>query len=261
MEVQNMLKKIIQSIFMLALITFSFSATSTSTLANETNSVNLKKQYAVLVNSGMIDSSVDYQTWAEMYSRDLEAVEAIKAEMKDEVHQNITTVSPAYTQMKAGDVFVTTSTALGGLIGHSGIAIDGTYILHTPGGSGSTSERITFDQWKNRYKDNGSKTWILRHPSASTATKAADWAKKNYWSTSGGSIRNIKPSYSITTDLYSKDPTYCSKLVWQSFYYTDSSTVRVPGASVLSPLSLQPGVLGTLWKGDKPTVISTVSNY
>lgn len=255
-----MSKKKFRFVSTFILLVISIFLLAPSIQANELDEINLKKQYQILINGGVIDPSIGYEVWSEEYIQGIEYSNQIKREMADEVHTNITTVVPAYTAMKAGDIFVTTSTSSNGLSGHTAIAISSTAILHAPSMNKST-EIISYGKWKEKYKDPGSKTWIYRFQNATIGQKAADWARKHYWSSTGGSVQNIFPTYSITSNLYSLNPTYCSKIVWQAYYYTNRNTVRIPTTGLLAPYSLQPGVLGTLWGNTKPVFVSTISNY
>lgn len=46
---------------------------------------------------------------------------------------------------------------------------------------------------------------------SSIPIKAADWALENY--------ENSGYDYGINADLFSTNPTYCSKIVWQAYWF------------------------------------------
>ncbi|MBC2140670.1 hypothetical protein HCA95_15210 [Listeria innocua] len=104
-----------------------------------------------------------------------------------------------------------------GLTEHAGTAVSSNKILHIPGG-GSTTKLYTLSQWKSAYTGKKGDTWVYRPKSTSIATKAGNWAYKNYWNKNMGATQTIKPSYSLKGSRFSKNPTYCSKIVYQAYY-------------------------------------------
>lgn len=71
------------------------------------------------------------------------------------------------------------------------------------------------------------------------ANNAARWADRNYYSSTGSATRNIKPKYKITHKLYSKNPTYCSKIVFQAYWYgTGSAPVMKEANGFVAPYAL-----------------------
>lgn len=66
-----------------------------------------------------------------------------------------------------------------GLTEHAGTAVSSNKILHIPGG-GSTTKLYTLSQWKSAYTGKKGDTWVYRPKSTSIATKAGNWAYKNY---------------------------------------------------------------------------------
>lgn len=122
-----------------------------------------------------------------------------------------------------GDILVTNATSSNGFTGHAAIANGDYHILDAPG-IGQTTRQMATDQWIHSYAAGG---WVkvYRVPSqyAYVATAAGTWADTHYYSTSGSSVQNIFPSYSITGNVYSTDPTYCSKIPYQAYYYGSGS--------------------------------------
>lgn len=122
--------------------------------------------------------------------------------------------------MKKGDILFTNDTS-SSLVGHVGIAVNNKYILHIPGPKQIT-ELLTLKQWKSKYSKPSKYTWVYRVDSTTLANEAGDWAVKNYYNTKGSlSSQNIKPKYDITVNLTSKNPTYCSKIVYQAYFNAD----------------------------------------
>lgn len=132
--------------------------------------------------------------------------------------------------LKEGDVFVTTSTVAIGVTGHAGIVIKdktkGLIILHFPK-PGSPISTITLSQWKTSYPN----TEVYRTTSTDTAQKAARWAYANYEIGS-------KPTYSFALDLSSTSKSYCSKIVWQGYYYGANKAIKKPWSNLATPYSL-----------------------
>ena len=58
-------------------------------------------------------------------------------------------------------------------------------------------------------------TTVYRHNNINVANSAAIWANQKYMS----EYRNA--TYRITNDLFSFSETYCSKIVWQAYYYVE----------------------------------------
>lgn len=111
---------------------------------------------------------------------------------------------------KAGDILVTSDTISDGITGHAGIvAPDGKHVIHVAG-KGKTSEKILISTWLSNYDD----TEVIRCDSKSTALDAAEWAEDYYIDGDGADT-----PYKITTSVTSKKYTYCSKIVWQAYYY------------------------------------------
>ena len=126
----------------------------------------------------------------------------------------------AATSYKKGDIFVTSSTSKNGITGHTGIVIDSNTILHT---SGWKSEpyptTISISNWLKRYP----KTKVSRPNSSTLGSKAADMAVKYF--------KGKKINYKITFNPKDIDPnTYCSELVWYS-YYKAGKTYQIFGGT------------------------------
>lgn len=117
---------------------------------------------------------------------------------------------------KNGDVIITNGTSSAGILGYAGIATSSRYVFHIAG-PGYHPVYISFSSWHNNYTNKNSSSWtkVYRHNSSKVANAAANWAVNTY---SGSNAK-----YKITGNLASTDVTYCSKLVWQAYYYGPSS--------------------------------------
>ena len=85
---------------------------------------------------------------------------------------------------------------------------------------------------------------VYRHSDSSIAEDAAQWAEDTY--------KDSDAEYVITMDLESTDETYCSKLVWQAYYYGHTpSAANGPTWGVRLPYSLPDSIhnldLGQEW--------------
>lgn len=99
------------------------------------------------------------------------------------------------------------------MTGHVGIAIDSKTILHTSGRKGEPYPlAISIKDWGKRY----SKTKVIRPNSSSLGEKAATMAKKYF---KGKKISYNIPSATLKGSKY----TYCSQLVWKSYYKAGKS--------------------------------------
>ena len=51
--------------------------------------------------------------------------------------------------------------------------------------------------------------------------------------------KNIHIPYGIDSHRYQKSPSYCSKIVWQAYYYgSGDAKVVIPGSGIISPYAL-----------------------
>lgn len=115
---------------------------------------------------------------------------------------------------RPGDIMVSDSTSSYGLTGHAGIVIDYNGTVVSIAGKGYHPQKYTMSTWWGLYPDEK----IVRHSSASTAQSAATWASN--FVTNYSSI-----SYSISNLASPYTSTYCSKIVWDSYYYGANYTL------------------------------------
>lgn len=118
-----------------------------------------------------------------------------------------------------GDILITKSTIVKGLTGHAGIVHpDGKSVIHIAG-PGEKANVIPISQWLNRY----SSTKVIRYKYKLRALKAANWARDYYLNGPGKYAE-----YKFKFNPKDKSSVYCSKLVWQAYYYGADITFKIP---------------------------------
>ena len=117
-------------------------------------------------------------------------------------------------RMIPGDVLYSHKTALSSLVvGHSGI-VGEDYLVYHVNKWGRKGHADQMPIYLSRHKV-GEKLTILRANNPGEARNAAKWAKEN--------IKRVR-MYSYTRDLQDLGKNYCSKYVWQAFYFGSSGT-------------------------------------
>ena len=179
-----------------------------------------KKTYLPIYEEGIaknvLDPSMDYGIWLKFNNygqapKDNELMEEVTPNrVQRGVYQGF--------DVKKGDILVTNGTSSAGIVGHAAIANGNNNILDIPG-AGKTTRQLSVKDWCQKYK--ARKGWIkvYRLKNQKIAQQAANWADRNYYSSKGTSKQDIKPTYSIIGSRYSTDPTYCSKIVMQAYYF------------------------------------------
>lgn len=120
---------------------------------------------------------------------------------------------------KPGDIIITNSTSGSGIVGHSGIYIDATHILHASGWKSEPYPKvITEKSWHARYKQSK----VVRSTSSTIGKKAADKAKYYF--------QNKKIPYKVSRNPTNITNTYCSELIWYS-YYKAGKTIKTRNSS------------------------------
>ncbi|PAF35576.1 hypothetical protein CHH58_16100 [Terribacillus saccharophilus] len=109
-----------------------------------------------------------------------------------------------------GDIFITDATSYDGITGHVAIYLGGGGLMHTSGWKTEPyPETISVDKFKSRYKN---RIKVIRPPNAKVGQKAVDAAMNYFYG------RNIPYSVVPTGGLTNISKTYCSELVWYSYY-------------------------------------------
>ncbi|WP_083607089.1 MULTISPECIES: YiiX/YebB-like N1pC/P60 family cysteine hydrolase [Paenibacillus] len=125
--------------------------------------------------------------------------------------------------IQAGDILVTNSTGSSGFgyTGHAGILIDNGTIVSIEGYNKPLIRQPITD-WYTKYAN----TKVLRYTSSPTkAQQAATWAS-NYQS-----LYKDQVHYGLINNIFDYyTETYCSKIVWDAYYYGASVSFGNPGA-------------------------------
>lgn len=180
----------------------------------------LRTQYNELVKQGIFGQDVTFDMYVQL------------ANIKPPTDPVVPSARSVAGNPKAGDILVTNGTMLNGLTGHAGIFLGDGTILSIQGG-GYTPRAMGILEWAANYMSKkGQWTKIYRPASKYRPTTAAQWAINNY--------RGKNYSYGINTRIYEKNPTYCSKIVWQAYYYASAAPqvggMKIP--AIASPYDL-----------------------
>ncbi len=225
MKVLSILKKIALFTLIVGLLPFNYVYADGSTFEQE-----IYNQYVELKEQGVLADDISFDHWLAFKKQEAELIEEF--ENSRELHKVYSgDLTKATYQMQPGDVIITNGTSFGGILGHAGIAISSTSILHIAG-PGKHPSVISIDSWNNEYlEESGDYTLIYRHSNSTVASQAAQWANRTY--------RNSNAEYVISTDLFSTNETYCSKLVWQAYYFGPSTPhATFPSLNIVNPYQL-----------------------
>ncbi|MFI8716184.1 YiiX/YebB-like N1pC/P60 family cysteine hydrolase [Brevibacillus brevis] len=113
-----------------------------------------------------------------------------------------------HTKAKPGDMLVSNTTSSKGLTGHAAIVTDNLSVVHI-GGYGENPEEISLSKFFKRYNNS---VKVIRYTSSRDAKKAGEWAR-----TYAAEYSDAK--YDLAVKLRGFTHTYCSKIVWQAYYY------------------------------------------
>jgi uncharacterized protein YycO len=210
-----------------------FSVFSGTTKVNATeNDVLSYDEYLKLIEDGTYGEDVSYEAALDLLKESGSGLSQNQVSASENTTGNMSIMASGLSgyNPKPGDILITNDSVGSGAVGHAGIIMSNGNVLHFAGKKlGILNESVS--KWKGRYK----KTNVYRIPNASLASSAATWAYNNYW------VKNRSASYKIDTQLYAKDPSYCSKIVWQAYYYGTGSTkvVNVPGTKLAPPYRLK----------------------
>ena len=204
------------SIAMSLMIVFAFSITSFASERDVTDPT--KSNFEKYVKEGVLGSDVSYEEWKQLVeeSRKLEEKLSKSDEFYEVYSSEKISDSKAGFSLQRGDIIITNGTSSAGILGHAGIATSSSYILHIAG-KGSHPAKISLSKWHKKYTNKGTDTWskVYRHKTKTNAKAAATWAENTYLGSGA--------TYKITGNLASTSVTYCSKIVWQAYYYGPSS--------------------------------------
>ncbi len=210
------------------LAVFSFLLFPNTTLQAQDN--NDYTYYEELVEKGVLGEDITFEMWQELVTEskliekafeDSENFTLVRKFTNDNsdtlmglpTDPNVPVIHDggSGSDFRAGDIFITNAT-FGQLTGHSGIMMTNGNILHIAG-IGETPDPISVSNWHRNYTNAKSNSWtkVYRCVNGTAGIKAANWAYNTYY--------NSGAKYTITNNLASTNETYCSKLVWQAYYY------------------------------------------
>lgn len=216
--------------------------------------VEFKKIYDAGINENVLEPTLGYAEWIKLnhYGQPPEDdnTEFTSYTLKS-TGSHVTMLSTSTTgvkvtqlssfKVKPGDIFITNSTSSAGIVGHSAIANGANHILDMPGygNKKDNNRQLTVSQWLSKYNHGWIKVYRLKN--SSMAAKVAKYADRNYYSSNGTSKKNIHIEYKIDHHLFRKSPSYCSKLVYDAYYFgSGSAKVVAVTSGYVMPYDLIP---------------------
>lgn len=202
------------------------------------NFEKIKKDYQEYIESGFLSEDITYEMYLELVTAEPPT---------DPVADEFRTYSIA-GQPQAGDILITNGTTANGLTGHAGIFLGhlGNGAILSIRGFGHKPEMIGIFTWMERYGGKGNWTKLYRPTERYKPALAAEFAMYQY--------ANTNYSYGITTNILGLDPTYCSKIVWQGYWYS-SAAPQIGGLK--KPLIASPYDLPDYFEESTPVHIAT----
>ncbi|MFJ8261929.1 hypothetical protein ACIQ4I_08160 [Rummeliibacillus sp. NPDC094406] len=141
---------------------------------------------------------------------------------------------------KPGDIIITKNTSAKGILGHTGIFIGSNQILHASGWKSEPYPIIfTKKQWEERYGNSK----VIRPKSAKLGEKAADKAISSFTKYDKKKKKRVGKHipYKISRNPENIKETYCSELIWYSYYKVGKSyKVSVPYYGFAEPDIIEP---------------------
>ena len=116
--------------------------------------------------------------------------------------------------VRPGDIMVSNSTSSSGFTGHAGIVVDYSGSVVSIAGYGSYPAKYSLSTWFSRYPNEK----VVRLSDASPGQAAATWAS-NYV------VNYSHVPYGISDLALPYKTTYCSKLVWNAYYFGANYTL------------------------------------
>lgn len=195
-------------------------------MASNSNALTLE-QYDKMVSEGIIGEGVTFEKLQEFYSQSFQLEAAL------ENNKDFYSVPFSETTIQPGDILVTNGTSSSGLTGHAGIISPSGFVINLPGKNSSTViKNESLASFAKTYKDGWIK--VYKPVISNNGTKASQWAYNQY-------INGTVKKYEINLDPYDISNNYCSKFVYQSYYYGagTNSLNRTAGTwDIISPYAL-----------------------
>lgn len=195
--------------------------------------------YLELQKEGVVGEDVTYEALQEMQLKSKELEKQLEEDINFVEMENLD-IKSSSASLRAGDIVITNATSSFGITGHTGIAISSNQILHIEG-PGKVPRVISITNWNYKYSSGWTK--VYRNTMYSRSLKASRWAESTY-------IGSNVP-YAITMDLSTTHETYCSKLVWQAYYYgVGTSHANGPTWGLRAPYDLPTTVKNLYFEGN-----------
>lgn len=244
-----MKKKHVLFLFLIMLLSITFFIGSPVKASNEVNNTDSNasvEKYEELIQNGILSNNIKYKNWIDI-EKQVKKEEAIYLENnKAHLKENKIAKRASVVKVVKGDILITNGTSSNGFTGHVGIAVSSQRVLHTAN-KNSVPEVISLKKWIKKYgleaPDEGfipTNTEVYRiknidkFPFSSYPAAAADWARNTF--------ENSGYAYEINFDLFSLDPTYCSKIVWQAYYHAGgqwgSRFIETPITNIPTPYGM-----------------------
>lgn len=126
---------------------------------------------------------------------------------------------------RAGDILVIdgdTRHGVSSMLGHAAILNADGFVLEMSGGNPiDNNHQFTKRDWITR--NINAWTNVYRINNRGLANQVARYADTHFYSTTGGYNKNIHINYGINSHLKQFNPNYCSKLVYQAYFYGSGS--------------------------------------
>jgi len=141
--------------------------------------------------------------------------------------------------VKPGDIIVTNSASSGGILGHAAICDRPGYVLDMPGSPAEplndNNRELTAQEWFNHYHRTGKFIKVYHAQNQKDAQEAAlvgDYALSHYWDPNRSFTKSIHIPYSIFYGLYNTSAMYCSKLVYDAYWFTTGNDSLIKESKV-----------------------------
>lgn len=200
-----------------------------------------QKSILPIYESGVKEAAIDNTISAEEWLAGSNYGEApVSNDMVEDITLKLMASWNGFT-MKAGDIFITNATSSKGITGHAAIANSDNYILDVPGTKyrpkNDNNRQLLLKDWVSYYNTGWIRAYRLKDQSL--AKKLAKYADRNFFSSKGTSVKTEKIEYDIDTHIYRKNPSYCSKLVFQSYYFGSGNVALMkPISGFMGPYGL-----------------------
>lgn len=213
---------------------------------NPLSNSKIKTEYEKMVKEGTIDKSISLERYNEL-CRESERAEQELEKRTANGEFKVMQYKSGFKFQK-GDFIETNSTSSGGATGHAAIVTGSNSMLDAPGYkhkvikngkkvSLNTTRQLTINGFIKKYDKKGKKIWVFRAAKKDVSLKAAKWADTHYYSSKGTSKQDKFPKYFIGPGLTGTTFVYCSKIIYQAYYYGSGSISYVqPRALTKQPV-------------------------